>query len=83
MIAFATINAYPDELSLPVFVAGIFAEAKMSDQRLQQEVIGPLQQSESIDIVMETLVNDSSGNEVAIARTTWQIKLWDRVRTRV
>ncbi len=61
----------------------IFAEAKMSDEQLQQKVILPLQQSESITIVMETIVRDSSNNEVAIAHTTWQIKRWDKVRTKV
>lgn len=61
----------------------IFAEATISDQRLRQEVIQPLQESESISIVIETLVRDSSGNEIAIAHTTWQIKRWDKVRTKL
>ncbi len=61
----------------------IYAEAKMSDEQIQQKVILPLQQSESITIVMENVVRDSLDNEVAIAHTTWQIKRWDKVRTKV
>lgn len=61
----------------------IFAEAKMSDQRLQQEVVLPLQDRESISIVMKTFVRDNSGNDVATGHTSWQIKRWDKVKTKV
>jgi len=61
----------------------IFAEAKISDKQLQQEVILPLQQGDRVSIVMETCIRDGSENEVAIAHTTWQIKRWDKVKTKV
>lgn len=61
----------------------IFAESQMSDELLNQKVIEPLRESELTSIVMETVVRDGSGNEVAIAHTTWQIKRWDKVRTKV
>ena len=43
----------------------------------------PLEDAESHSIVMETLVSDRDGNLVANVHTTWQIKRWDKVRTKV
>ncbi len=61
----------------------IIAEALLSTERLQQEVIAPLEEMESTTIIMTTVVRDTSGNEVAVVRTTWQVKCWEKVRTKV
>lgn len=61
----------------------IFSESRISADRLQEEVMEPLQQMESTSIIMESRVTDASGNDIATARTTWQVKRWDRVRTKV
>ncbi|BDD88313.1 DUF4442 domain-containing protein [Desulfofustis limnaeus] len=61
----------------------IVSESELSDERLLQEVIEPLRSQEKVSIRMRSEVRDRSGNEIAIAHTTWQVKRWDRVRTRV
>lgn len=61
----------------------IIAEAALSTERLREEVIEPLEEMESTTIVMTTVVRDISGNEVASVETTWQVKCWEKVRTKV
>jgi hypothetical protein len=61
----------------------IFSESHLPEARLQQEIIDPLRQQEAISIRMESRIADISGNQVAIAFTTWQVKRWDRVRTKI
>jgi acyl-coenzyme A thioesterase PaaI-like protein len=61
----------------------IVAITCLSNDELRSRVIKPLQTAESHSIVMDTRVSDRDGNMVARARTTWQIKRWDRVRTKV
>ncbi len=61
----------------------IIAEAELSTARLQEEVITPLEGQDSTTIIMTTVVWDMSGNEVAVVKTTWQVKRWDKVRTHV
>ena len=61
----------------------VTARTSLSDKELQDRIVGPLATAESQDIIMITEVSDSDGNMVARARTTWQIKRWDAVRTKV
>lgn len=61
----------------------IVSESFLPDQRLENEIIGPLRDQEAVTIWMQSLVTDRSGNRIAEGRTTWQIKRWDRVRTKL
>jgi acyl-coenzyme A thioesterase PaaI-like protein len=61
----------------------IIAETGLSHTVLQEKVVQPLKTQEACSIVMETQVSDKAGNKVACAHTTWQIKRWDKVRTRI
>jgi acyl-coenzyme A thioesterase PaaI-like protein len=61
----------------------ITAETCLSNAELQDRVLKPLETAESHSIVLETLISDRDGNQVARAHTTWQIKRWDKVRTKV
>lgn len=61
----------------------IVSESHLPEVRLQQEIIEPLRQQEAITIRMESRIADISGNQVAIAFTTWQVKCWDKVRTQI
>lgn len=60
----------------------IFSESRCSGERLMAEVITPLEQQELVTVKMESRVFDASGNAIALAHTTWQIKRWDKVRTK-
>lgn len=59
----------------------IYSESQVSTERLDKEVIQPLESSEAVTIVMQSRVRDTSGNAIATAHTTWQIKRWESVRT--
>ncbi|MEE4241019.1 MAG: DUF4442 domain-containing protein [Desulfopila sp.] len=61
----------------------ITARADLSAERAEKEVIAVLENSEAATIEMTTIVEDLSHNRVAEVKTTWQVKRWDRVRTRV
>lgn len=61
----------------------IFSESRVSAEELKAKVVDPLQQQESTTIIMESRVVDTSGNDIATAHTTWQVKRWDHVRTKV
>jgi len=61
----------------------IVAVAELSNDELQDKIIQPLESADSTTIVMTTLIGDISGNKVARVRTTWQVKNWGSVRTKV
>ncbi len=61
----------------------ITAETRLDDSTLRQQVLKPLATEESCSIIMETQIADAAGTLIASAHTTWQIKRWDKVRTKV
>lgn len=61
----------------------IFSESRFAAERMLAEVVEPLKTQELVTVTMESRVCDASGNDIALARTTWQIKRWDRVRTQL
>jgi acyl-coenzyme A thioesterase PaaI-like protein len=61
----------------------IIAEAELSEQELQKKIVVPLQHEDSATIVMTTSIRDVTGNSVARVETTWQVKNWDTVRTKI
>lgn len=61
----------------------ILSESRMSRDRLETEVLEPLQHNESTEITMGSQITDVSGNAVATAQTTWQVKRWKKVKTKV
>jgi acyl-coenzyme A thioesterase PaaI-like protein len=61
----------------------ITARTALSAGDLQELILTPLETAESVLVVMATEVSDSDGVVVARARTSWQIKRWDKVRTKV
>ncbi|MDJ0621929.1 MAG: DUF4442 domain-containing protein [Desulfocapsaceae bacterium] len=61
----------------------IVATAELSEDDLQDNIIQPLRSAEATSIVMTTVLEDISGNMVARVKTTWQVKNWKSVRTKV
>lgn len=61
----------------------IFSESWFEKDRVEQEVLAPLKTAELATVKMESRVKDTSGNDVAVAHSTWQIKEWGRVQTEV
>jgi len=61
----------------------IIAETGISEQQLKDEILKPLGDVEKILFTQVTEVHDQKQNHIATARVTWQIKRWDKVKTRV
>lgn len=61
----------------------ILATTRLDEQRLQEQILQPLRSQEAVTVTQETSVSDLLGNEVARARISWQIKRWDKVKTRL
>ena len=61
----------------------VVSESRLSGERIEREILQPLETAPSVDIKMRSDLIDDSGNLVAVAHTFWQIKRWDRVRTRL
>ena len=58
------------------------ARYALTQEVLEGEIIAPLQREGVIFYTCEIPVHDVDGNLVATARTRWQIKAWDRVKTK-
>ena len=61
----------------------IIAQADLADHDLQEKIVTPLTHQDSATIVMTTSIRDVAGNSVARVETTWQVKNWETVRTKV
>jgi hypothetical protein len=60
-----------------------FAEFQISEEWIEKEIIDPLKSQEAIDIVCEVKINDKSGNHLTTGYVNWQIKSWDKVKTKL
>ena len=59
------------------------AKATISENELRNDVIAPLETSDSIFKTVVSEIKDADGNHVATAHVTWQLKRWDKVKTKV
>jgi hypothetical protein len=60
----------------------IFSESFLAPEVMEKAVYKPLQEEDSITITLKSNVKDFSGNDIAVAFTSWQVKRWDQVRTK-
>jgi len=60
----------------------IVAETHLEEDELHDDILTPLQEKTSIYKTMDTLVTDIDGRKIARVRTKWQVKSWDRVKTK-
>ncbi|MEO1051666.1 MAG: DUF4442 domain-containing protein [Bacteroidota bacterium] len=58
------------------------ASFEISEAWLKDNVYVPLESSESTIIPCEIKINDEQGNHLTTAVVHWQIKAWDKVRTK-
>jgi acyl-coenzyme A thioesterase PaaI-like protein len=63
--------------------SAIIAETRLSEQQLADQILKPLAATDQLLFTQITEVHDSQQHSIATARVTWQIKRWDRVKTRV
>jgi hypothetical protein len=61
----------------------IFSESFLAPEVLAESIYKPLQEKDTATITLASDIKDFSGNEIAAASTCWQVKQWDRVRTKL
>lgn len=59
-----------------------FADFKISEQWLQQEIYEPLKTKEAVGIVCEVKIHDSKNNHLTTGKVFWQVKDWSKVKTK-
>ncbi len=59
------------------------AEFTIKEEWLQPYIIEPLTKQDAIDIVCEIKISDTANNHLCTGKVTWQIKSWDKVKTKV
>jgi acyl-coenzyme A thioesterase PaaI-like protein len=56
---------------------------EISEAWLQEQIYEPLRTQESVVIPCEVKIHDQAGNHLTTGKVFWQIKDWQRVRTKV
>ena len=59
------------------------ATFKIEDDWVQGNVFNPIKDQGSVLIVCEIKIHDTAGNHLTTGRVSWQIKDWQKVRTKV
>lgn len=60
-----------------------FAEFSITEDWLEQNVYRPLNSGDSVTIPFEVKIVDVKGNHLTTGKVFWQIKDWQKVKTRV
>ena len=58
------------------------ATFRISEEWLSNEIFKPLQNQDAVVVVCEIRIHDVSGNHLTTGRIHWQIKDWNKVKTR-
>ncbi|MBL3656492.1 DUF4442 domain-containing protein [Fulvivirga sediminis] len=59
------------------------ASFQIGEKWLEKNVYEPLQSSESTVVVCEVKVFDLENNHISTGRVHWQVKSWDKVKTKI
>jgi hypothetical protein len=59
---------------------GIF---KISDEWLEEKVYQPLETSDRVSVACEVKIYDKADNHISTGMVNWQIKSWEKVKTKV
>ncbi len=59
-----------------------FGEFRISEEWISKNVIEPLKENESVEVVSEVNIVDAQGKQLTNGRTIWQIKDWTKVKTK-
>lgn len=59
---------------------GVF---QITDEWLEKEIYEPLKTKDAIVVPCEIKIEDKDGNHLTTGKVFWQVKAWDKVRTKV
>lgn len=60
-----------------------YAEFSISQAWLDDNIITPLKSQDAVVVPCEVKIHDAQGNHLTTGKIFWQIKSWDKVRTKV
>lgn len=56
---------------------------ELNDEWLETNVYKPLESADSTVVICEIKIHDTQGNHLTTGKVHWQVKSWDKVRTKV
>lgn len=56
---------------------------EISDQWLEEKIYTPLETNDSTVVVCEVLIHDKEGNKLTTGKVHWQVKSWNKVKTKL
>ncbi|HYF70060.1 MAG TPA: DUF4442 domain-containing protein [Ohtaekwangia sp.] len=59
------------------------AQFQADDRWLEQHIYFPLKEQESVVVICEVKIHDKAGNHLTTGKVFWQIKEWQKVKTKV
>jgi acyl-coenzyme A thioesterase PaaI-like protein len=59
------------------------ATFSISEEWLNTKIFGPLQESDAVVVSCEIAINDVKGNHLTTGKVYWQVKDWQKVKTKV
>ena len=59
------------------------AEFRIDADWLEREIYTPLRQQESVLVPCTVLIHDHAGNHLCTGEVNWQVKSWEKVKTKV
>ena len=60
-----------------------FASYTVSNEWIEKNVYAPLKTADSVVITCEVSIHDSASNHLTTGKVFWQVKEWQKVRTKV
>ena len=61
----------------------IRAQFGLNSEEVNRLILDPLKSSDSVDVTCEVKTIDAGNNHISTGKVTWQIKEWEKVRTRI
>ena len=55
----------------------------ISENWLEEKIYKPLEDSDSVVVICEIKIHDKEGNHLSTGHVHWQVKAWDKVKTKV
>lgn len=55
----------------------------VSEKWLEEKIYKPLEEAESTVVICEIKIHDKEGNHLSTGKVHWQVKEWDKVKTKV
>lgn len=61
----------------------IYSMFKISEEWLKENIYEPLESSDSVSVACDVKIHDKAENHISTGKIIWQIKSWEKVKTKV